>query len=119
MFKTLFTVEKKVCESTEFTVLFEDYGKAKEFAFGLVQNLTEKEDEDFTHWSRKHLDGSMLILWMSNRYEISIDDYAWITDYRTDGIRFYDHCGIPVEFDSMDSLKEYIKLKRRLTNTFS
>ena len=49
MFKTLFTVEKTVCESTEFTVLFEDYGKAKEFAFGLVQNLTEKEDEDFTH----------------------------------------------------------------------
>ena len=119
MFKTLFTVEKKVCGSTDFTVLFEDYGKAKEFAFGLVQNLTEKEDEDFTHWSCKHLDGSMLIMWMSNRYEISIDDNAWITDYPTEGIRFHDHCGLPFEFDSMDSLKEYIKLNQRLTNTFS
>lgn len=119
MFRTLFTVEKKVCGSTEFTTLFEDYGKAKQFAVDLVNNLTEKENQDFAHWSKKYFDGSMLVMWMSNRYEISIDDNAWITDFRTDGIRFHDHCGIVTEFDSIDSLKEYIKSTQRLTNTFS
>ena len=44
-----------------------------------------------------------------------MNDFAWITDFRFNGIGFYNESGLQVEdFDSMDSLRKYFKRSQEM-----
>ena len=105
MFKTIFTVTKKTCDSTEYSAFFEDFDKAKEFAEKESKNLVK---EDFCFYETTHFDGSYVCNWSDRYYDISLDDFAWVTDWRVNGIGFYHSGGILTEFENYEELQRFI-----------
>ena len=111
MFRTIFTVTKKTCESTDYEVYFEDFEKAKKFAVSESKKLS---DGIIVHYGHHYPDGSLHYVWADKSHEVFLDDYAWITDFRVNGIGFYHSGGILSEFDDYDSLKAFIKRSQEI-----
>lgn len=105
MFGTIYTVTKRTCDSTNFEVFFEDFDKAKEFAFKLSEELT-KEDKIF--YETTHFDGSYICNWSDRYRDIELHDFAWFTDWRVNGIGFYHSGGILTEFPNYEELQKFI-----------
>lgn len=104
MFKTIFTVTKRTCESTDFKVYFEDFDKAKRFA----DTESKKLIGLVAHYAHHYIDGSCLYEWADKYHTISLDDYAWLTDFRVNGIGFYNNGGILTEFETYEDFQKYI-----------
>ena len=103
MFKTIFTVTKRTCGSIDSRVYFEDFKEAQKFA--------EKESKKLSGivvlYGHKYPDGSLLYEWADKFHEITLDDFAWVTDFRVNGIGFYHNDGILLEFPNYDELQKY------------
>ena len=113
MFKTIFTVTKMVGESKEYSAYFENYFDAFVFAKKEVSKIKKGKGCDFT--KRKYLDGSFQMEWNLDYIQFQLNDFAWITDFRFNGIGFYNESGLQVEdFDSMDSLRKYFKRSQEM-----
>ena len=109
MFKTIFTVRKRTGSdfgSWIYSAYFEDFDEAKKFA----ENEVKKVEQEFSFTMRSYIDGSFCYSWVSDYCWISLDDNAWITDFRFNGLGFYNETGLLVgNFKTMDDLKKYFK----------
>lgn len=111
MFKTIFTVTKMVGESKEYSAYFEDYYSA--FVFAKKEVAKIKKGCDFR--KRGYLDGGFQLEWDLYNVQFFMNDFAWITDFRFNGIGFYNETGLQVEdFESMDSLRKYFKRSQEI-----
>ena len=111
MFKTIFTVTKMVGESKEYSAYFENYFDA--FVFAKKEVAKIKFGCGFR--KRGYLDGGFQLEWDLDGVQFFMNDFAWITDFRFNGIGFYNESGLQVEdFDSMDSLREYFKRSQEM-----
>ena len=111
MFKTIFTVKKIVGESREYSAYFENYFDAFVFAKKEVSKIKKWKGCDFT--KRGHLDGSFQMEWDLDYIQFQLNNFAWITDFRFNGIGFYDETGLQIDdFCSMETLRAYFKRSR-------
>ena len=110
MFRSIFTVRKFKGDSTEYQAYFEDFDKAKKFA----ESEVEKIGEDYVFTKKTHFDGSFTLSWTFDNYLIWLHDSCWITDFRVNGIGFYDDSGLLWEFDTMEDFRSWLALKNRL-----
>ncbi len=114
MFRTILTVTLYKSESTIFHAYFDDSAAAREFA----ENLTKKTTDEYSFSRRSYLDGSYLLTWLGDWTEITLDDFAWITDWKTVGIKFYDNRGLSTEeFESFDDFEKFIKKSQEIYNS--
>lgn len=104
MFKTIYTVRRKQGDSTLYDALFEDYGKAKAYAENEVAGI----DDDFIYGKRYHNDGSFVESWTGDHNEVVLNDNAWLTDFRTNGIAFHNECGLVWEFENYEAFQKFI-----------
>lgn len=110
MFKTIFTVTKMVGESKIYSAYFENYFDA--FIFAKKEVAKVKRGCEFT--KRGYLDGGFQLEWDLNNVHFLMNDFAWITDFRFNGIGFYDETGLVVEdFESLDSMRAYFKRSQK------
>ena len=109
MFATIYTVQRIQNESTVFRAYFEEYDEAKAFA---EQQVKEIKD-DFTFGKRSYPDGSFQHSWTGDHNEIVLNDFAWLTDYRTEGVCFYDESGLTWPFSNYENFKKVIIQKKR------
>lgn len=109
MFKTIFTVRKRTGSdfgSHIYSAYFEDFDEAKKFA----EKEIKKVEQEFSFTKRFFLDGSFCYSWISDYCWISLDNNAWITDFRFNGIGFHNETGLLIgDFETMDDLKNYFK----------
>ena len=111
MFKTIFTVTKMVGESKIYSAYFEDFEDAEKF----VANEVRKIGENYTYCERSYFDGSFTHSWMFDYILFELNDFAWITDFRFNGIGFHDETGLVVEdFESLDSMRTYFKKSQEM-----
>jgi hypothetical protein len=78
MFQTLYKVTKKCGDSTIFTALFYEKKDAEMFA----EKVVDETDECLTFSKHYYRDGSFLYSWTGDHNEVTLDDDAYITDYR-------------------------------------
>lgn len=104
MFKTIYSVTKKTCGSTDFRVFFEEFDKAKQFA----ESESKKLSGLVNHYGHHYPDGSLLYEWENKTSQISFDDYAWVTDFRVNGIGFYHSGGLLTKFENYEELRKFI-----------
>jgi hypothetical protein len=114
MFKTIFTVTKKVYDSTKYSAYFENYHEAFVFAKKEVIKANDNKLVGILPTKRNYLDGSFLLTWDLDNVEIFMHDNAWITDFRVNGIGFYDEHGLLTEFENMDIMREYFKNSQKI-----
>lgn len=110
MFKTLFTVKKKVQftvknkvqRRTQLTAYFYTFKEAEQFAKKLASNT--REELLFTR--HNHPDGSILLWWQGDVVEIMLDDNSWMTDTKSGGVRL-----MPLGLDFIDEkhINNFIK----------
>ena len=108
MFNTIFTVTKRIGSdlgTIEYQAYFEDFEDAEKF----VANEVRKIGENYTYCERSHFDGSFIHSWMFDYILFELNDFAWVTDFRVNGIGFYHSGGLLTEFENYDLLKKYIK----------
>ena len=110
MFKTIFTVRKFTDDSTEYRAYFEDFDEAKKFA----ESEVEKMNERYVYKKKTYFDGSVLYSWMFDHHLFWLHDNAWLTDFRVNGIGFYDDSGSLYEFDTMADFQSWLALRNRL-----
>ena len=113
MFKTIFTVTKKIGSdygTTEYQAYFENFEDAEKF----VVNEVRKIDEDIVYCKRSHFDGSFIHSWIFDYVYFTLDNLAWVTDFMVDGIGFYHSGGLLTEFENYDFLKAYIKRSQEM-----
>ena len=112
MFKTIFTVRKRTgwdYGSDIFSAYFENFDDAKKFAEAEAEKVN-KTDKVFSFSKKTHLDGSFTYSWLSENCWITLDDFAYITDYRFNGHGFYDNTGLLVgDFKTLDDLRGYFR----------
>lgn len=109
MFKTIFTVQRNQGDSTVYHAYFEEYDDAKAFAEKEVASI----DDRFSGMAMRHYaDGSFQYSWTGNHNEILINDFAWVTDYRVNGVRFHDSQGLTWNYDNYAQFKsDKLKIK--------
>jgi len=109
MFKTIFTVRKRTGSdygSDIYAAHFENFDEAKRFA----ESEVEKVGQEFTFSRSFRFDGSFTYSWISDYCWISLDNCAWVTDFRFSGFGFYDETGLLVgDFETMENLRNYFK----------
>lgn len=109
MFKTIFTVRKRTGSDyccNIFAAHFENFDEAKRFA----ESEVKKVEEDFSFTKEFFFDGSFCYSWISDYCWITLDDNAWVTDFRFNGFGFYDHTGLLIgDFETMEDLRNYFK----------
>ena len=111
MFKTIFTVTKLVGDSKEYSAYFENYFDA--FVFAKKEVAKIKIGCEMR--KRGYLDGGFQLSWDLGNTEFIMNDFAWITDFRFNGVGFYNESGLLIDdFCSMESLREYFKRSRRI-----
>jgi len=112
MVKTIFTVKKIVGETTDFSVYFESYHEAFVFAKKEAIRINGLGGSAFKE--REYIDGSFSLTWDLDNIQILMNDFAWVTDYCANGIKFYDESGLPFDFETMEDLRSWFALKRKL-----
>lgn len=109
MFKTIYSVRKEVCESQIYTAYFENFDDAKKFAEAEAEKVN-KTDKVFSFSKKTYLDGSFTYSWLSDYCWITLDDDAYITDFRFNGFGFYNETGLLVgDFKTLDDLRGYFR----------
>ena len=115
MFMTIFTVRKKfgfLYEQDIFSAYFEDFEEAKRFAESEVENGEEKV---FSYSKKTYPDGSFCYSWLSDNCWITLDDNAYVTDYRSNGFSFANESGLKTcEFETMEELRAYLKRSQEI-----
>lgn len=110
MFETIYSVRKEVCESHIYTALFEELADARKF----IEKEIAKIEGQCWKTKKRHLDGSFSETWDFDNVTFYLDDFAWVTDFRANGIKFYDHTGLTFDFDSRDALEEFFARSVRI-----
>ena len=104
MFETIYTVQKYKEESEIYAAYFLDYDDAKAFA----ESEAKKLDDIFSFSKKYLLDGSFNYTWLGINNEITMNDFAWLTDFRFRGLGFYHANGIVTEFETYEDFTNYI-----------
>ena len=114
MFKTIFTVRKRTGSdygSNVFSAHFENFDEAKRYA----ESEVKKVEQEFTFSRSFRFDGSFCYSWISDYCWISLDDNAWVTDFRFNGFGFHDETGLLIgDFETMEDLRAYWKRSQEL-----
>ena len=109
MISTIYTVRRIQNESTVYRAYFEEYNDAKAFAEKQVAAIKD----NFIFGKRSYPDGSFQHSWTGEHNEILLNDFAWITDWRVEGVCFHDESGLTWPFSSYENFKKVIIQKKQ------